>query len=53
MKEQAYEAIRHIHAQDAAIFFGFILVVIGVVLWRDAWREIRKEKENETRNKTH
>ena len=45
MKEQAFEAVRHIHAQDAAWFFGFVLLVIFVVLWRDAWKEIREERK--------
>lgn len=43
MKEQAWQAIKHIHAQDAAWFLLFVFAIICVVLYRD-WR---KEKNDE------
>lgn len=41
MKQEAMEAVRHIHAQDAAWFFLFVVALIAVVLWFD----IRKDKK--------
>ena len=40
MKADWMDSVRHIHAQDAAWFFLFCLVVIGVAMWWD----MRKDK---------
>ena len=41
----------HIHAQDAAWFFLFCLVIIGVAIWRDMRKdESCKTKKNSSRN---
>lgn len=37
--------VSHIHAQDAAWFVGFLFFILVVVLWRDAWKEIKEERK--------
>lgn len=39
-KAEAINRVAHVHAQDAAWFFLFCLVVIGIAIWHD----MRKDK---------
>ena len=47
-KAEWLDRVGHIHAQDAAWFFLFCLVVIGVAIWRDMSKE---NKESDRENK--
>lgn len=50
-KTEWLESVRHIHAQDAAWFVGFLLVVLLAVLWHDAWKEIKEDRKREEKNR--
>lgn len=41
MKDHWLESVRHIHAQDAAWFVGFLLIVGAVALWIDYRKEVK------------
>mgnify|MGYP006285006261 CR=1 FL=1 len=46
-KTEWLEMVRHIHARDAAWFFLFCLIVIGIAIWFD----MRKEKDDESKHR--
>lgn len=52
-KAEWLDSVRHIHAQDAAWFFGFVMLIVIIVLWRDARKELREEKERKQKQLHH
>lgn len=46
MKEQWLDQVRHIHAQDAALFLLFLLGVLAVAGWVEYRKEIKEENKN-------
>ena len=47
MKAEWLDKVGHIHAQDAAWFLGFILVVGAIALWTDYKKEIKEERKRD------
>ena len=49
-KAEWLESVRHIHAQDAAWFLGFLLLVGAVALWTDYRKEKRDAQKQTTKS---
>lgn len=50
-KAEWLDKVGHIHAQSAAWFFLFCLVIIGVAIWRDMTNE-EKERKRDAQKQT-
>ena len=50
MKAEWLDKVGHIHAQDAAWFVGFLLLVGAITLWIDYRKDIKEERKNVGKN---